>query len=92
MSGAIRKRYLTPSADQLHRLRLSQEEAADLQLREIHCPFCNFLIDKVFSDATGHKMITCRKCKEEYTINLGYFRKIKRWLKYDGFHHQRQRR
>lgn len=80
------------SEDKRHRLDLSREETIDLTLREIHCPYCGFLIDKVFSDATGHKMITCRKCKSEYPINLGYFRRVKGWRRYEGYHGSRQRR
>lgn len=80
------------SAEKLRRLELSREESAGLELREIRCPYCGFLIDKVFSDASGHKMVTCRKCKERYAINLGYFRRIKGWRKQDGFHSRRQRR
>ena len=79
MNATVKRQYQTPvSEDKLYRLKLSEEETQGLQLREIRCPYCGFLIDKVFSDATGHKMITCRKCKDEYPINLGYFRRIKR--------------
>lgn len=94
MGGAtVRSHHKTSlSAEKLHRLAMSKAETAGLQLREIRCPFCDFLIDKVFSDATGHKMITCRKCKDEYPINLGYFRRVQRWTRYEGFHHPRQRR
>lgn len=93
MNTAIRPQYQAAiSVDQLCRLERSKEESAGLTLREIHCPYCGFLIDKVFSDATGHKMITCRKCKSEYPINLGYFRTIKRRRPYEGFHCQRQNR
>lgn len=42
------------------------------------CPYCGFLVERVFSDASGHKMIYCKKCKEEYPVNLGYFRRMKR--------------
>ncbi len=93
MNTAVRTWHpASVNADKLYRLERSKEEAAGLTLREIHCPYCGFLIDKVFSDATGHKMITCRKCKCEYPINLGYFRSIKRRKPYDGFRNMRQER
>lgn len=93
MNTAVRHQFQSlVSEDKLHRLELSRKEATDLELREIHCPYCGFLIDKVFSDATGHKMITCRKCKSEYPINLGYFRRVKGWRRYEGYHNRRQRR
>ena len=93
MNVAVKPQYhVSVSADKLYRLERSKEETAGLTLREIHCPYCGFLIDKVFSDATGHKMISCRKCKGEYPINLGYFRRIKRWKPYEGFRYKRQER
>lgn len=93
MNATVKRQYqVSVSEDNLYRLKLSEEETQGLQLREIRCPYCGFLIDKVFSDATGHKMITCRKCKDEYPINLGYFRRVKRWKPYEGFRHPRQKR
>ena len=53
------------------------EEAVDLTLREIRCPRCNFVIDKVFSDATGHFLSKCPKCKAQYIMNFAYFRRQK---------------
>lgn len=66
---------ITP--DNSRKLSASRREAATLILREIRCPYCDFLVEKVFSDITGHKMVYCRKCKAEYPINLGYFRRMK---------------
>ena len=75
MRKASAPRKLSP--DVSRRLSNSRRESAALTLREIHCPFCSFLVEKVFSDAAGHKMVYCRKCKVEYPINLGYFRRMK---------------
>jgi len=61
-----------------HRLQISKLETENLTLRDIDCPYCGYLVERVFSDITGHKMIYCKKCKEEYPINLGYFRCMKR--------------
>ena len=69
------QRQLTP--DTSRKLSASRKETSVLTLREIHCPYCDFLVEKVFSDITGHKMVYCRKCKTEYPINLGYFRRMK---------------
>jgi phage FluMu protein Com len=60
------------------KLQISKMEIATLAIREIRCPYCGFLVERVFSDASGHKMIYCKKCKEEYPVNLGYFRRMKR--------------
>lgn len=64
MRKASAPRKLSP--DVSRRLSNSRRESAALTLREIHCPFCSFLVEKVFSDAAGHKMVYCRKCKSEY--------------------------
>lgn len=45
------------SPDVSRRLSDSRRQSAALTLREIHCPFCSFLVEKVFSDAAGHKMV-----------------------------------
>ena len=55
----------------------SRQETQTLTLRDINCPYCGFLVERVFSDITGHKMLYCKKCKEEYPVNLGYFRRMK---------------
>ncbi|SMC61788.1 hypothetical protein [Papillibacter cinnamivorans] len=60
------------------KLQISKKEAENLTLRDIVCPYCGYLVERVFSDITGHKMIYCKKCKEEYPVNLGYFRRMKR--------------
>lgn len=80
------------STENRRKLQLSRSEIEGLRLREIQCPYCGYLVERVFSDATGHKMVYCKKCKEEYPVNLGYFRRVKRWKPYEGFRHGRQRR
>ncbi len=72
-----------------HKLRASKEEAAQLTMRDINCPYCGYLVERVFSDATGHKMVYCKKCKAEYPINLGYFRRMKR--RHTIIHQRRER-
>ena len=66
------------SPDTLVKLLKSKQEAETLAMRNIRCPFCGFLVERVFSDISGHKQIYCKKCKQEYVINLGYFRRQKR--------------
>jgi len=34
-----------------------------------YCPYCGYLVERVFSDITGHKTVFCKKCKEEYPAN-----------------------
>ena len=60
------------------KLLKSKLETTALTMRNIYCPFCGYLVEKVFSDISGHKQVYCKKCKEEYIINLGYFRRQRR--------------
>ena len=85
-------RQTSVSQDALYKLDLSRSETEGLSLRDIRCPYCGYLVERVFSDATGHKMVHCRKCKEEYPVNLGYFRRANRRKKYDDFYYHRQHR
>lgn len=59
------------------KLHISYADAQFLTLRDIKCPYCGFLIEKVFSDVKGHKMVYCRKCKTEYVIDFALFRRVK---------------
>ncbi len=91
--NAVQTYCQTPvSQDVLYKLRLSSQETEGLSLREIRCPYCGYLVERVFSDVTGHKMVHCRKCKEEYSVNLGYFRRTDFRKKYDGLYNHRQHR
>ena len=85
-------RQTSVSKDNLYKLRLSRCETEGLSLRDIRCPYCGYLVERVFSDVTGHKMVHCRKCKKEYPVNLGYFRRHKQKHGYRGFHYPRQKR
>ena len=59
------------------KLTICAEEAEGLALRDIRCPYCGFLITKAFSDASGHYLARCRKCKHEFILNFAYFRRQK---------------
>lgn len=70
----VYKQVKAVSPDTWEKLDLSREEIKDLTRRDILCPFCGYLVDRVYSDISGHKDMYCKKCKEKYTVNLGYFR------------------
>ena len=74
------------------KLSNSRLETQNLTLRDITCPYCGFLVERVFSDITGHKMIYCKKCKEQYPVNLGYFRCMKRRRTFIHPRRERQQR
>ena len=59
------------------RLALSASEAEGLTLRDIRCPYCDFIITRVFSDASGHYLAKCQKCKRQVVLNFAYFRRQK---------------
>ncbi|MBO4897477.1 MAG: hypothetical protein J5590_04180 [Clostridia bacterium] len=61
----------------LDKLLKSQLEVSTLTTRNIYCPYCGYMIEKVYSDISGHKEVYCQKCKQKYVINLGYFRRQK---------------
>lgn len=52
----------------------SRTEVADLTSRDLICPNCHFRIETIFSDIRGHIQVKCKKCKNEYIMNLAYFR------------------
>lgn len=69
-----------PAGDKAVRekLRLSADEVEDLTERDVRCPYCGFLVTRVFPDAAGHLGVSCRKCKRQMVLNLAYFRRRKR--------------
>ena len=46
------KQKLNPAI--LDKLLKSREETETLSIRDIRCPFCGYLVEKVFSDISGH--------------------------------------
>lgn len=66
-----------PPASPERQLRLEQsaQESANLTLRDVRCPRCNYLIIRVYSDTVGHIRPKCPKCKAVDTLNLAYFRR-----------------
>ncbi len=56
------------------KLESSKRETVTLTKRDLLCPNCHFRIDTVFSDIQGHIQVKCKKCKNEYIMNLAYFR------------------
>lgn len=74
-----------PSPEIEEKLNKSEQEAKGLELRNIKCPTCQFVVGKVFSDAKGHIRIKCPKCKCDRIINLLYF------CRHEGFGKLKQR-
>ena len=51
-------------------LDICEQEVLDLTLREVKCPKCNFVIDRGFSDVSGHFLSKCPKCKAQYIMRF----------------------
>ena len=68
----VSQTYITPEVQ--YKLDLSSQETFDLSQRDLRCPNCRFLINKVYGDIQGHLQFRCPKCKELYVINFSYFR------------------
>ena len=61
---------------------LSSMEADDLVERDLLCPYCDFRIQTIYSDAVGHLRSKCPKCKNITIFNLAYFRRMKHRPRY----------
>lgn len=68
----------------------SLNESLDLTERELHCPYCGWYINTLYSDCSGHFKAKCHNCKAITVFNLSYFRRHKRSL--DGSHAERLRK
>ena len=75
MNTVKTSKFSLPTPEIQRKLELCVKEAAGLTLRDVRCPFCNFLVSRVFSDVGGHYLAKCQKCKKESILNFAYFRR-----------------
>ena len=69
---------ISGSAEARKKAALSKSEAFDLTTRELRCPYCGYLVLKLFSDMrTGHLESKCPKCKKISQYNTAYFKREK---------------
>lgn len=66
-----------PAKEIMNKLLKSRIEAEALSERDLRCPICDFMIQTVYSDISGHLRVKCPKCKEVSTLNIAYFRRMK---------------
>jgi len=79
-TAAIREHKRKPLAPEMKvRLERSYQESLDLMERELHCPYCNYYLATLYSDAAGHLTASCKNCKSIITFNLACFRRRRRW-------------
>lgn len=68
---------MKPTFEAKRKIDLSRKEVDGLTLRDVKCPYCGFVISRVYPDVQGHIMAKCQKCKNVMTLNLAYFRRQK---------------
>ncbi len=76
------QRFHSPSKEVLRKIELSMREVESMEKRDLNCPICGFRIQGMYADRSGHAEVKCRKCKFEGPLNLAYFRRQRRHLKY----------
>lgn len=74
------------SEEKKRHLVISFEECSELDERQLNCPYCDYPIDGVFSDATGHLRVKCQKCKANMVVSLAYFRRQRGYGQYKRYH------
>lgn len=77
-----------PDEEKQKYVALSFDECSGLTERSVRCPYCNFIVANVMSDAAGHLRVKCQFCKAETLLNLAYFRRL-RW--YERYKHRIER-
>ena len=79
-TAAIREHKRKPlSAEVQSKLERFCRDILDLTERELHCPYCNYYLATLYSDAAGHLTASCKNCKSVITFNLACFRRRRRW-------------
>ena len=87
------KFVVKPISDEKKRhLSISFEECSELEERELNCPYCDYPIDGIFSDASGHLRVKCQKCKANMVVSLAYFRRQRGYGRYKQYRPSRERR
>ena len=66
--------YSEPPPEVKDNIDRSSIEVEGMKMRNIVCPYCKYVIARVYADIQGHFHARCRKCKWEKPINLTYFR------------------
>ena len=83
MSGyTCNPRYKAPSPDIMRKLELSRQEAERVETREMRCPVCGFLVQRIPVTQTDIVFVKCRKCKFDGALSPAYFRRMKRYQAY----------
>jgi len=79
-TAAIREHKRKPLTPEVRdKLERSHRESLNLTERELHCPYCNYYLATLYSDAAGHLTASCKNCKSIITFNLACFRRRRRW-------------
>ncbi|MBR6683894.1 MAG: hypothetical protein IKL38_06095, partial [Firmicutes bacterium] len=63
------------SKEIMKKLILSRKEVSQLDIIDLRCPYCIFIVDRIYSDAAGHRESKCPKCKNVTVYYMAYFRR-----------------
>lgn len=80
-------RDYSPSEDVMQKLDLSRRRAAEVQTRDVRCPYCHRLIAIIPVDQTDLIFPKCQKCKFDGPLDPRYFRRMKAYRDYLGSRH-----
>ena len=74
---ALRYQDRLVSEDILRKLELSWQRAAQIQKRNMYCPYCGRKIAEVPVDQKEIVFAKCHNCKYEGPLDPAYFRRMK---------------
>lgn len=75
-----------------YKLALSLAEVEGMEAKSLLCPICDFRIEDVYEDKSGHVKVKCKKCKNELVLNLAYFRRMRRYRYTDQYYYRSYRK
>ena len=83
MSNKYTNWYL--SDENRMKAQLSATETEDMVDRALKCPHCGHVAGIIYEDCKGHYKTKCIKCRQIFTVNFDYFRRMHTWFLYPKF-------
>ena len=80
-------RDYSPSEDVMRKLDLSRRRAAEVQTRDVSCPYSHRLIAIIPGGQKDLIFPKCQKCKFDGPLDPRYFRRMKAYRDYLGSRH-----
>ena len=86
---ALRYQDRRVSEDILRKLELSWQRAAQIQKRNMYCPYCGRKIAEIPVDQKEIVFAKCHNCKYEGPLDPAYFRRMRAYRNIGSFRHRR---